>query len=95
MLLAEDKSLCKKDAKIIVSKDKGETREHRANNPEQKYSVRQYKLDGEMVHDQKCCDYLVLNDTSQNAYFIELKGRKIDEAVPQLEAGRRLIENIL
>lgn len=37
--------------------------------------------------DEKCCDFLLLNDTGKDAYFIELKGQNIDEAILQLEAA--------
>ncbi len=85
MLLTVEKSHCEERQKIIVSRDNGTSREHRAKNLEQKYCVRHYKLDGEVVVQQKCCDFLLVNDTRRQAYFIELKGRNIDEAVPQLE----------
>lgn len=87
MLLEQGKSKCTPNQKIIVSKDKGEMREHRAINPKQMYSVRQYQLDGELIKQQTCCDYLVLNDTLKKAYLIELKGKRINDAVIQLEAG--------
>lgn len=86
MLLTLEKSKCKIQQKIIVSKDKHTSREHRAFNLKE-YSVRQYKLDGELVKNEKCCDYLLINDTLKNAYFIELKGGNIDEAIPQLQGG--------
>lgn len=86
MLLLEEKSQCEKQQKIIVSKDNRTPREHRALNPE-RYFVRQYKLDGNLIKNQKCCDFLVLNDSLKNAYFIELKGCNIDEAIPQLQGG--------
>ncbi|MCM1259021.1 MAG: hypothetical protein NC307_14380 [Roseburia sp.] len=89
MILAEDKSICKKRQKIIVSKENG--REHRANNKGED-DVRKYKLDGDLVKNEKCCDYLVLNDTKKNAYFIELKGRNVSDAVEQLEAGKKKVE---
>ena len=90
MLLTKEKSHCEENQKIIVSKDLGTTREHRAINPGQQYCVRQYKLDGELIKQQKCCDFLLINDSLKKAYFIELKGGNIDEAIPQLENGERL-----
>ena len=89
MLLTKDKSRCEEYQKIIVSRDTG-SREHKAINPEQRYKVRQYKLDGDLIVQQKCCDFLVLNVSSKNAYFIELKGSNIDEAISQLENGATL-----
>lgn len=90
MLLTTDKSLCEEHQKVIVSKDKGTARMHRAVNQEGKYAVRQYQLDGDVIRQQKCCDFLVVNDSLKNAYFIELKGGNIDEAIPQLERGAAL-----
>lgn len=89
MILNKAKSKCKKNQKEIVSRDKGSSRKHKAIN-EQGYDVRQYKLDGEVVKNQKCCDFLLLNDSLKKAYFIEVKGGNIDEAVPQLQAGENL-----
>lgn len=93
--LLPEKSLCESNQKIIVSRYKGSQRIHRAINPGQKYSVRQYKLDGDIFQNQKCCDFLVLNDTNKNAYLVELKGGNIDHAVPQLEAGEKLCRPML
>lgn len=87
MQLTADRSLCEPNQKEIVSKDRRESRKHVAYNLEQAYQVRHYRLDGEIVQQAKCCDYLLINDTLKNAYFIELKGGNVDEAVPQLEQG--------
>lgn len=95
MLLTPDKSLCKPDQKIIVSRDPGTSRRHCAYNPQQKYKVRQYKLDGDLVSQEKCCDFLLTNDTVKRAYFIECKGGNIDEAIPQLESGYRMFQSEL
>ena len=89
MLLIPEKSLCEKNQSIIVSKDKKSQVQHRAVNPERMFYVRQYRLDGELVKYEKCCDYVLINDTGKKAYFIELKGGNIDEAVSQLEAGEK------
>lgn len=94
MLLTPEKSLCENRQKIIVSKDRGTPREHRAINSND-YSVRHYKLDGEIVKQQKCCDYLLVNDSLKNAYFIELKGRNIDEAISQLQNAERVCQSEL
>lgn len=95
MLLTPDKSLCERRQKIIVSRDQKEQRQHRAENPDQKYEVRHYKLDGDIVSQTKCCDFLLINDTTKKAYFIELKGRKIDEAIPQLEKAYEIFRGEL
>lgn len=88
-------SLCESNQKIIVSRDRGESRQHRAINPEGIYCVQHYHLDGGLVKNEKCCDYLLLNVTKQIAYFIELKGRNILEAIPQLESGEKLFSEDL
>ena len=87
MLLIPERSHCKINQKIIVSKDKGSQREHRAENPRQQYKVRHYKLDGELVQNRTCCDFLLVNDSGKKAYFIELKGGHIEDAIRQLEKG--------
>ena len=83
MMLTDEKSLCKRHQKIIVSRDKGNKREHRTINRDGIYKVRQYKLDGDIFNNVKCCDYLILNDTEGNekAIYIELKGGNVDEAI--------------
>lgn len=95
MLLSEEKSLCEIRQKILVSRDKREAREHRAINPERRYLVRHYRLDGDIIRNQSCCDYLLLNDSLKKAYFIELKGRNLSDAVAQLENGSALCKKEL
>lgn len=90
MIFEKRESLCKPDAKTIVSRDKGTPRRHIAKNPEQKFKVRQYQLDGNIFQNIVCCDYLLLNDTSKMAYYIELKGSDIGHAAEQLQAGEKL-----
>ncbi|MDD3746877.1 MAG: hypothetical protein PHD70_10450 [Anaerostipes sp.] len=89
MLLSPDDSLCEKNQAIIVSKDRGAQREHRAINPQKQFDLRHYKLDGVLIQQTTCCDYLLVNDSSKKAYLIELKGGNIDDAVKQLEAGEQ------
>ena len=89
MLLTAEKSECEKNQKIIVSRDRGSSCQHRAINDKGKSDVRQYQLDGKLVVDETCCDYLVLNDSTKSAYFIELKGSDIRTAVSQLEVTER------
>ena len=95
MLLTPEKTLCEKNQSIIVSKDKKSQVQHRALNLERVNDVRHYKLDGDLVKQEKCCDFLLINDTKKKAYFIELKGGNIDEAVSQLEAGEKKCRNEL
>ena len=89
MLLIFNKSLCKKNAPIVITQDKGNSRKHRAINPDRKFDLRHYKLDGELFKNTKCCDFLLINDSNKKAYLIELKGKKIDDAVEQLTAGEQ------
>lgn len=95
MILEKHKSLCKPDAKKIVSRDKGSTRKHIAENAEQKFLVRHYRLDGDVFQNVLCCDYLLLNDTGKTAYYIEIKGHDIGHAAEQLQAGEKLCANEL
>lgn len=95
MKLTEDKSLCQRNQKIIVSKDQRSTVQHRATNPQGMFDVRHYKLDGDIIKYQKCCDFLLVNDTRKKAYFIELKGGNIDEAISQLEEGVKIFKDEL
>lgn len=95
MRLCIKDSLCEEHQKIIVSKDRGESRQHRAINYEGASVVQHYHLDGGLVKNVKCCDYLLLNMTKQTAYFIELKGRNILDAIPQLENGEELFRENL
>lgn len=89
MLLDPEKSLCEKNQAIVVSKDKYVSREHRAINPKRKFDLRQYRLDGGLIQQKRCCDYLLINDSLKKAYLIELKGADIDDAAEQLEAAER------
>ena len=89
MLLTPEKSLCEKNQATVVSRDKGNQREHRASNPQRKFDLRHYKLDGDLFKQTKCCDFLLVNDSRYKAYLIELKGGNIDVAVEQLEAGEQ------
>lgn len=79
-------SLCKERQRVIVSRDNGTKREHRAINA-QSCSVSQYKIDGGVICDASPrCNFLVMNDDKQEAYLIELKGSDIEHALEQLEA---------
>ena len=95
MILTPEKSLCDKNQAIVVSRDRGNFNQHRATNPQRLYDLRHYKLDGDLVTQRTCCDYLLVNDSSRNAYLIELKGANIDKAVEQLEAGEQICRNEL
>ena len=89
MLLTPEKSKCDKNQQTVVSRDKGNQREHRATNPQKQYDLRHYKLDGEIFQQTKSCDYLLINDSTTKAYLIELKCGNIDDAVEQLEVSEQ------
>lgn len=78
-------SLCDVNQSVIVSKENG--KKHTANN-QNKHSVAQYKLD-RYFSSVTCCDYLLTDDTSCKAYFIELKGVDVKHAIGQLECGEQ------
>lgn len=87
MILDREISRCEKFPGQVVSRDKGSLCKHVAVNPEKRFAMRHYKLDGEVVTDPKlCCDFLLLNDTQKKAYFIELKGSDVCHGIKQLEA---------
>lgn len=88
-LRPENSLLREKNQAIVVSRDKGAQREHRAINPERKFDLRHYRLDGDLIKQTTCCDFLLVNDSNRKAYFIELKGGNIDDAVDQLEAAEK------
>ena len=96
MLLKPEDSECRDiHQKIIVSKEPRENREHRAVNPNGMYEVRHYRLDGKLITNQTCCDFLLLNDTRKKAYYIELKGKDVKRAVDQVLAGERICKREL
>ena len=92
MLLSPDASLCEKNQAVVVSRDKGKV-EHRAINPQGQFDLRHYQLDGALIKQTKCCDYLLINDSRRKAYFIEVKGGNIDEAIKQLEAEEHKVQD--
>jgi hypothetical protein len=93
MILRTEDSLCDKNAPKISCKENG--MEYIANNPDRRFDVRKYRLDGELVRMETCCDYLVINDTGHKAYYIELKGKDIKHAVEQVLAGEKICRDSL
>lgn len=66
---------------------------HIGDNPDRKY-IRQIKVDGDVFppgKEPKRCDYLLLNDTDQTSYYIELKGSDIRTAMEQIDSTVSLI----
>ena len=76
-------SLCDEKQKIIVLKDKGDC-EYRALNPATD-KVAAYKVDGDLIKDGIRCDFLLLNNSLCDAYYIELKGSDIRHAMEQIK----------
>lgn len=51
--------------------------------------VRQFRVDGEVyskTDSASRCDYLLLNDSKADAYFIELKGSDLKKAIQQIDS---------
>ncbi len=61
MPLGNHRSLCARNAKIIVSKDVG-NREHRGLNPDQR-CVTHYKIDGMIITKGSRCDFVLINES--------------------------------
>lgn len=67
---------------------------HIGNNKDNSY-IRQYKVDGDVFSPASTaerCDYLLLNDTKQNAYYIELKGSDIHKAMQQIDNSVSMLQ---
>lgn len=88
-------SLCEIQQSSIVSRDRKQKREHRANNPN-RYNVSHYQIDGYVIqNDSARCDFLLMNDSKQIAYLIELKGSDIEHALEQLESTAAQLKGML
>ena len=83
MIADKTYSSIEKDAPIIVCEEN--KMRYQANNIKSA-TVYKYKIDGDVIRerDQKRCDYLVENETSKDAYFVELKGADIATAYIQI-----------
>jgi hypothetical protein len=82
---------CQGKVKIIVSEE--ERKVHRALN-NRGDNIRRYKIDGYVIDTNATvkCDYLLLNDTKNNAYFIELKGKHFKDAYEQVMKTAELLK---
>ena len=78
-------SLCERNAREIVSRDKKNSQYHKAINSSGS-EVSHYQIDGVVIKNGNRCDFLLINETSKNAYLIELKGSDLTKAARQLEA---------
>lgn len=94
MPLADYDSICEVTQRIIVSRDKGEKREHIAHNAHRAH-VSHYQVDGNIICDETSCDFLVMNDDQKTAYLIELKGSDILKAVRQLDVTNKKLQDKL
>lgn len=88
------KSLCSKNAVQIVSRDKGNPQYHKGKNIAKAY-VTHYKIDGIIIKTGNRCDYLLMNENTQIAYLIELKGSDLVKAAEQLEATEKVLQQAL
>lgn len=86
-------SLCQPDAKLIVSRDKGNKQVHIAHNNNGK-TVTHYKIDGVVITEGNRCDYALFteNEGDKQAYLIELKGSDLSMAAMQIEATERALK---
>ncbi len=63
-------------------------------NNSKRLSIRQYDIRNYNSGKHKTCDY-ILDIVTEGAYFIEIKGKKIEEAIEQLESTIQLVKNEL
>ena len=91
-MLEKYSSICKEKQKIIVSRDSGAARTHRALNLNGDL-VRHYKIDGCVSKDKtiRKCDFLLINDTKRDAYLIEVKGTDLLSTIEQLEKTEEVL----
>ena len=87
-------SLCDRYQRIIVSKDKGTSCKHIANNTCVAY-VTHYKIDGCVITQGIRCDFLLINEETKIAYLIELKGSDLIKATQQLENTEKVLHQQL
>lgn len=86
-LLADAKPYRAGKNKTYVSSENSCT--HLGNNIDLNY-VEQYKVDGQVFptgSGPERCDFLLLNEDKQTAYYIELKGTSIPKSIQQLNTS--------
>ena len=88
------KSLCDEHAPQIISKDKKNPQYHRGINTERAH-VTHYQIDGVVIQTGSRCDYLLINESANRAYLIELKGSDLVKAAEQLEATENALQREL
>ena len=84
-------SLCPPRQPKIISHDKGSRCMHIALNDKPSF-VTHYHIDGIVIADGPRCDFLLMNEDTRLAYLIELKGRRINKAIDQLEATAQALK---
>ena len=87
-------SLCSKNQRIIVSKDKGSPCKHIAYNTHLAY-VTHYMVDGYVLTEGMRCDFLLINEDTKIGYLIELKGSDLVRASRQLEETEKALKQQL
>ena len=87
-------SLCNKNEKVIVSKDKRNPQYHKGINTKGAY-VTHYQIDGIVIKEGSRCDYLLINEDTRIVYLIELKGSDLVKAAKQLEETEKALEKVL
>lgn len=85
-------SICQPYDPRIVSKENG--RSHIAYNNSHKL-INHYHIDGNVIKQGQRCDYLLINETEQIAYLIELKGSDLSRAAQQLEVTEQVLHSQL
>lgn len=84
---SECKEFCDQ-RKTIVARDSGNQQEYRVTNQAQQ-EVCKIRVDGCLIRDQdgKKCDFLILFCASKLAFFVELKGHSLIEAIQQINVS--------
>lgn len=62
------------------------------------HNVRQFKIDGGVFPNgtiPQRCDYLLLNDSAKESYYVELKGSNIPKATQQIDSTVNVISSSL
>ncbi len=79
----------------IVAKDKRSNQRYIGLNIDRTKLICRYRVDGVIIKTGTKCDYLILDCDAKKAYFIELKGSKLADAVEQVSVSVDLLMNKL
>ena len=85
------KSECEEHQKLIVCQDYGKCK-YIADNRYEK-SVAQYIIDGNVIKEGERCDFLLLNKTDLDVFFIEIKGSDIGKAIDQIARTEEVLKD--